>query len=346
MAYQKRREPTRFPYTTEVRMHTGVSQISFGATFATAEAFVAFKMNVKGLDAIALRDRAKEVRDAGLTVDDVRATLKDGAVFVEKKELDPDGSDQFTCVRCVKSFQPVMKPRTAGGFSGNFRTLKADEVAKLDESRQKLANEVTGWFMGLAENQPVPADLKTRAVPVCPACRKIEIENLVREKTRLEREESDHKVFFPPYYIIEDVVAALYERDSKITNAINRKTYDEVVGHRTDTRRTDNRGGYRGNTSRSDRPRGERKSWNGAEYYPNVADTLVRLAREGKIPNSLEGLLEKSPAELETMGLDNAAKVQQLAQSHLDWKARQSRTAEVAGRGAVSLGEVVFSNRR
>lgn len=345
MAYQKRQEPTRFPYTTQVRMHTGVSSIEFSATFASGESFVAFKMNVKGLEAIALRDRAKEVGDAGLTVDDVRATLKEGVAFIEKKELEHDGEGSFACIRCMGSFQPVMKPKTAGGFSGNFRTLKSEEVGKLDEQRQRIANETTAWFLGLDEGIVPPADLKTRAVPICPTCRKIETEGLVREKARLEREGSDRKVFFPPYFVIADVVAALYARDEKINNAINRKTYDEVVGHRTDSRRQDNRG-YRGNTGRNDRPRGERKSFYGLELFPQVADTLTKLVSEGMLEGSVEGLLKHSPAELEAMGLENAAKIQQLASSHLDWKSRQSRTAEVAGRGRVTLGEVASSHRR
>lgn len=345
--YQKRHDPTRFPHTTEVRLHTGVSQIEFPATFATLESFVAFKMNAKNLDAIALRDRAKEVGDAGLKVDDIRASVKAGVAFVEKKEFEQDGSGEFTCVRCLKGFQPIKKPKLNGGFSGNFRTLKADEVTKLDEARQRLANEVTSWFLGLAEGAAPSAELKTRVVPVCLACRKIETERVVREKAQLEREGSDRYVPYVPYLVIDDVVEALYARDTKIINAINRKAYDEVVSPRTDTRRTssdnrpnrdnrDSRPGGRGN-----RPRGDRKAWHGVEYFPQVTDTLVRLVKEGKLEDSLEGLLSKSPAELEALGLEYAAKIQQLAQGHLDWQARQARTAEVAGTGRVTIGEAV-----
>ena len=334
--YKKRIKPTRFPFVTEIRLHTGVSQIVFPASFADGDAFTAFKMNAKNLDAIALRDRAKEVRDAGLTLDDVKAAIKDGATFIAKVELEPDSEGQVPCVRCLKQFQPVRKPRTNGGFSGNFRTLKADEVAKLDSQRQTIATETTAWALNV---EALPADLKTRAVPVCIECKRRETESLVREKTRLEREGSDRKPFFPPYFVIADVQDALYERDSKITNAINRKTYDKVVGLRGDRRpATDNRGASNG---RGDRPRGPRKTWHGVELFPSVADTLSRLVMESKLGDSIEALLAMAPAELETLGVQNASRVQQLAQGHLDWTAREARKNDFAHTGRGKLGETV-----
>ena len=190
MAYQKRHEPTRFPYTTEVRLHTGISPLVFPATFATSESYVAFKMNAKNLDAIALRDRAKEVGDTGLAVDDVRTTVKDGVAFIG---LEPDGTDEFTCIRCMKGFKPTMKPKANGGHSGNFRTYKAEEVQRLDEQRQRIANGVTAWFLGLVEGDKPPADLKTRVAPVCSLCRKVEAELLVREQAQNERDGSERR---------------------------------------------------------------------------------------------------------------------------------------------------------
>lgn len=341
MAYQKRQEPTRFPYVTEVRVHTGVSPIAFPAAFADADAFTAFKMNAKNLDAITLRDLAKERREAGLTLEDVKSVVKEGATFIAKVELEHDTDADVTCVRCLKLFMPVRKPRTNGGFSGNFRTLKAEEVAKLDEVRQRIATEFTAWALNV---EAVPVDLKTRAVPVCTECKRHETEGLVREKARLEREGSDRKPFFPPYLIAGDVQDALYARDSAITNAINRKTYDQVVGHSGDRRpaNNDNRGTGNG---RGDRPRGPRKSWNGVELFPNVADTLVRLVTEGILGNSdvsaVEALMTMSPAELEAHGLQNAAKVQQLVQSHLDWAAREAKKNDFAHKGRVTLGDAV-----
>lgn len=339
--YHKKSEPTRFPYITEVRVHTGVSQIVFPASFATADSFTAFKMNAKNLDAIALRDVAKERREAGLTVDDVKSVVKDGATFIAKVELEHDTDTDVTCVRCLKSFMPVRKPRTNGGFSGNFRTLKAEEVAKLDEVRQRIATEFTAWALNV---EAVPVDLKTRAVPVCTECKRHETEGLVREKARLEREGSDRKPFFPPYLIANDVQDALYARDSAITNAINRKTYDEVVSHRGDRRpvATENRGADNG---RGDRPRGPRKSWNGVELFPSVADTLTRLVAEGKLGDSIEALLAMAPAELETLGLQNAPKVQQLAQSHKDWVAREEKKNDFAHKGRVKLGDATTVRR-
>ena len=337
MAYNKRQEPTRFPYITEVRLDTGVSVITFPASFATADSFTAFKMNARNLDAIALRDVAKERREAGVTIDDVKATLKEGVEFIAKVEFQHDGEDQVPCIRCLKSFQPIRKPRTNGGFSGNFRTLKADEVEKLDESRQSIATDTTAWALGA---EAVPVDLKTRAVPVCIECKRYETEGLVREKARLEKEGSDRKVFFPPYLVLADVQDALYARDSAITNAINRKNYDVVVGHRGDRRPAvnNNRGADNG---RGDRPRGPRKSWHGVELFPSVADTLTRLVAEGKLGNSIEALLAMAPAELETLGLQNAPKVQQLAQSHADWVAREEKKNDFAHKGRVKLGDVV-----
>lgn len=337
MAYNKRQEPKNFPYVTEVRLHTGVSQISFPAAFADAEAFTAFKMNAKNLDAIAFRDVTKERREAGVTLDDIKSVVKDGATFIAKVELEHDTDSDVTCVRCLKPFMPVRKPRTNGGFSGNFRTLKAEEVAKLDESRQRIATEITAWALNMAT---VPADLKTRAVPVCTECKRHETESLLREKVRLEKEGSDRKPFFPPYLIAADVQDALYARDSAITNAINRKTYDEVVGRRGDRRpATDNRG--TGNNGRGDRPRGPRKSWHGLELFPNVTDTLVRLVVEGKLGDSIEALLAMAPAELEALGVQNAPRVQQLAQSHADWVAREAKKRDFAHSGRVVLGDAV-----
>lgn len=336
MSYNKK-DPTHFPYVTEVRVHTGVSQIAFPAAFVDADAFTAFKMNAKNLDAIALRDRAKEVKDApGLTVDDIKSVLKDGATFIEKVELEHDTDRDVTCIRCLKAFRPVRKPRANGGFSGNFRTLKAEEVAKLDDMRQAIATAITAWVLGM---EVVPADLKTRAGPVCIECKRHETESLVREKARLEREGADRKPFFPPYLIAADVQDALYARDSAITNAINRKTYDEVVGPRGNRRpATDNRGADNG---RGDRPRGPRKSWNGVELFPSVADTLSRLVTEGKLGDSIGALLVMAPAELETLGLQNAVKVQQLARGHLDWVAREEKKNDFAHKGRVTLGDVV-----
>ncbi len=341
MAFHKRQNPTRFPYITEARLFTGVSTISFPISFATDEAFTAFKMNAKNLDAIALRDVAKERREAGVTIDDVKATLKEGAEFIAKVELEHDTDAEVACVRCLKSFQPVRKPRTNGGFSGNFRTLKADEVAKLDEVRQRIATVITAWALGV---EALPADLKTRAVPVCTECKRHETESLVREKTRLEREGSDRKPFFPPYLVAGDVQDALYARDSAITNAINRKAYDQVVsGNRGDRRpATDNRGAGNG---RGDRPRGPRKAWHGAELFPNVADTLIRLVAEGKLGDSIEALLAMAPTELEALGVQNAPKVQQLAQSHSDWVAREARKNDFAHTGRVKLGEATVARR-
>lgn len=339
--FHKKSDPTRFPYVTEARLHTGVSSIEFPIAFATADAFTAFKMNAKNLDAIALRDVAKERREAGLTLDDVKATIKDGATFIAKVELALDGGEyQMSCVRCLKLFQPVQKPKANGGFSGNFRTLKAEEVAKLDEVRQNIATETTVWVLNV---ETMPADLKTRAVPVCADCKRHETESLVREKARLEREGSDRKPFFPPYLVASDVQDALYARDSAITNAINRKTYDEVVGHRGNRRlATDNRGAGNG---RGDRTRGPRKSWNGVELFPSVADTLTRLVSEGKLDDSIESLLAMAPAELEALGVQNAPRIQQLAQSHADWTAREEKKRDFAHKGRVLLGDAVSVRR-
>ncbi len=337
MAYQKRHDPTRFPYITEARLHTGISSIEFPIAFATADAFMAFKMNAKNLDAIALRDVAKERREAGVTIDDVKATLKEGAEFIAKVELEADTDKKVLCVRCTKEFQPVRKPRANGGFSGNFRTLKAEEVAKLDEVRQTIASVITAWALNV---EAVPADMKPRAVPVCTDCKRYETETLVREKAWLEREGSDRRPFFPPYLIATDLQDALYARDSVIKNAINRKTYDEVVGHRGDRRpaTTDNRGAGNG---RGDRPRGPRSKWNGVELFPSVTETLVHLVAEGKLGDSIEALLAMAPAELEALGVQNAPRIQQLAQGHLDWTTREAKKNDFAHKGRVTLGDAV-----
>ena len=154
---------------------------------------------------------------------------------------------------------------------------------------------------------------------------------------------SEPRVFCPPYLVIANVVDALYARDSAITNAINRNNYDEIVGRRTDTRRASSNRDARRPGGRGNRLRGDRKVWHGGEYFPIVTDTLVRLVKDGKLADSLEGLLSKSPAELEALGLEYAAKIQQLAQGHQDWLTREARKAEVAGSGRVTIGEAARS---
>lgn len=341
--YQKYSAPTKFPAVVTFNR----DGLSFDFYVANPEAYEAFKMNVGQLEGVPLKAVADSVGDAGVNVDALRSCLVNGADWREKRQFESDGPERV-CSGCYHPVQPVKIPWKNGktgqeGIGGNFYVRKIIEIEKfLQNEKFSFSDDFKSEYR--ARHDALTTDAMSspnlpstvRAACACLKCR--------------ELLQATSKVRFVAF---DGLLEELEKAESGIVSSMMRTAYAEAsTRRRPDSQRPDNRdsrpNGYRGNNTGgrdNRRPRGERKAWNGVEYFPQVADQLVRLASEGKIPNSLEGLLAKSPMELEALGLENAAKIQELAQSHLNWLEREAKKAEVAGSGTVSLGEIAGTHK-
>lgn len=362
MAYHK--NPTRWPHITETSMDTGVSMIHFWIAFADAEAFTAFKMNKReNLDAIALRDVAKERKEAGVTIDDVRATLKEGAEFVEPPVSTPDGEGEFACIVCRKNFQPMLTPVKDGKFKGNFTTLRKKEVEIGGQERLTIATEVTKWFLGLGEADVLP-ERETLVAPHCTDCREEMLGLLYKANGTLIREHeaamkagnSSHELrlkFVPRFVDLDHVVEELDVRDAKIQSAIVRKEEDADKKRFLAVVARIDRPVGRGNTGRRDdnRPRPEQAKWHGGLFHLPTVTALEADEAKGGV-DSLEALVALSPAELVSRGIAShelaATAILRKAASGIDYLARNEAKEHVARGGRVSfgLGEVVQAHKR
>lgn len=368
MAYQK--NPTLWPHVTETSMDTGVSIIKFWIALIDEAAFTAFKMNKRhNLDAIVLRDVAKERKETGVTLADLRAAVKDGATFVEPPVSTPDGEGEFACIVCRKNFQPMLTPVRDGKVKGNFTTLRRKEVEVGGKERLTIATEVTKWFLGLVETDVLP-ERETLVAPHCVQCREEMLYLLYKANGALIREHevafkagnTGHELrlkFVPRFVGLDHVVEELDVREAKITGAIVRKEEDadkkrflavvaRIDGDGGDRRPADNR--HEGHI-RGDRPRPEQGKWHGGLFHLPTVKALEADEAKGGV-SSLEALAGLSPAELVTRGIAPhelaATAIIRKASSGIDYVARNEAKEHVARGGRVSfgLGEVVQAHKR
>jgi len=316
-------DPTSFPAPWSFTS----GAFRFDILIASAEAWVAMKMNSRQINAAELK-ALKGQRSEGVTIEDIKSLVGKAFMAPLVNEPDPDVKEAI-CLTHGGCFQPIQYRVGNGELRGSFTEFKAERLANLPEDARNR-NEVAVLLQvttKLIFGDRVPKNILVAAK--CPGC------------VRAERRGKDKVIV--TYLTASQVRDQAAGHDARISAAQRRNYVNSLFGGGGSKREAGggrssydrNRGGNRGQRRSDDRPRA---SFHGASFLEDTAKAFTKAEESGRLVGGLSQLAEASNDFLKSLGIDGSERAYDAIRTIASRTLEKSERAEIISREAAQAG--------